>query len=127
MSDTPNNQHTILSSITLCLVQQAYQEKMQGLKAYKHELKQVGNRYSSLLAGEVDEKVSLIWGVENGKHDTVLYRLMDYQEGVIAKIVDAIVSRRPEDLGVYLAMMERYNEDPKAMMDLLGIQIIDKT
>lgn len=100
---------------------------MQGLKAYKHELKQVGNRYSSLLAGEVDEKVSLIWGVENGKHDTVLYRLMDYQEGVIAKIVDAIVSRRPEDLGVYLAMMERYNEDPKAMMDLLGIQIIDKT
>ncbi|RYZ34834.1 MAG: hypothetical protein EOP49_34110 [Sphingobacteriales bacterium] len=118
-----SKEHIILTTILSCLVTMESMEQLQGLEAYRHEIKQSGNRFFKELSKYTSELVPLIWGIEEGKYDETMYMLMDYQQKVIAKLA----SMRPEDIGIVLAMISKYQEHPRKTLNRLEIKVIDSS
>lgn len=107
--------HILSANVTLAGLEQLSENVM-----YKQELKQIGNRFIQVLSKYVEKPTSKIWGSGEAK-DASMYTLMDYQH----KLYEKLSSMTPEQIGVVLAMVEKYEETPAKVLKRLEIKMVD--
>lgn len=92
--------------------------EIEGTPIYRHSLKQAANRFKAELEKLTDEDLSKLWGIE----DSSMYNLMGHQDTLLKQLA----KMRPENYGVLVKMIERYNQNPAAFQVWLGEKIIEK-
>lgn len=92
-------------------------EALQGTQVYRHELKSAGRTFLRQLELYSTGPLSAIWGND----DKGMYTIMEYQKQLLNKI--ALL--KPEDAGVVSAMLDKYAENPEAVLKQLEIQLVD--
>lgn len=108
-----------LTNILSCNVTIASIEALQGTEVYRGELKQFGNLFLRHLLRHSTGPTADIWGTD----DKSMFLLMDYQ----TELFEKIGSMKPEDIGVICAMIDKYREQPRKVLNRLEIKLTDST
>lgn len=116
-SNSPLPEQTYLFCLLAADLTINLMERLQGSNVYRQELKNAGNRFYDQLLKMTSKDIALVWG----ENDDVMYRLMEYNE----KLIKNIASLKPEDADVINCMIEKYKQNPDAVLYALEIKMIE--
>lgn len=108
-----------LSSILTSALIIAQMDQLEHTKVYRQDVKAAAKTFIRKLREHSDIPLGQIWGDD----DIAMYTVMDYQQ----KLLDKMAELKPEEYGILLAMLEKYQETPSKVLKRLEIRVVDSS
>ncbi len=114
-----SKEEIVLTTLLSALLTMEGMEQLQDTDAFRQRIKQTGNNFYKELEKYTSQIAPLVWGVD----DKAFYLVMDYQKTVLQKLI----TMKPEDIGVVMAMIEKYEQHPRKTLTRLEIKLTDNS